>query len=188
MASPEETMMIQQYISAVFDSQSDAEQAVSQLRLAGIDDRSISMIALRDGEHVTTDGAGDQNDLDGDKGFLGKAAAGAGIGAVLGIVALTLPGVGPAIAAGAVASGALGTAAVTGAAAGLAAGSIASVFSDRGVDDVNAEYYERHMQEGGVFLSVDTSDAPVEASSAQEILYRCGGHSSARARTSSAAI
>ena len=180
--------MIQQYVSAVFDTQADAEQAVSQLRLAGIDDSDISMIALRDGEHVATNGAGDEDELDGDSGFLGKAAAGAGIGAVLGVVALALPGVGPAIAAGAVASGALGTAAVTGAAAGLAAGSLASVFSDRGVDHVDADYYERHMQEGGVFVSVDTTDSPVEAMSAQEILYRCGGHSSTRARTPTGAV
>jgi uncharacterized membrane protein len=188
MASQEETKMIQQYVSAVFDTRQEAEEAVSQLRLAGIDDSAMSLIAVHDGEHVATDGAGHDDELDGDKGFLGKAAAGAGMGAVLGVVALSLPGVGPAIAAGAVASGAFGTAAVTGAAAGLAAGSLASVFSDRGVDDVDADYYERHMQEGGVFLSVNTSDAPLEATSAQEILYRCGGHSTARARTPSAAI
>lgn len=179
--------MIQQYVSAVFDTQAEAEQAVSQLRSAGVDDSAISLMALRDGEQVTTNGAGD-DELDGDQGFLGKAAAGAGIGAVLGVVALSLPGVGPAIAAGAVASGALGTAAVTGAAAGLAAGSLASVFSDRGVDHVDADYYERHMREGGVFVSVDTTDAPIEAMSAQEILYRCGGHSSTRARTPSGAV
>jgi hypothetical protein len=182
MASREEKMMARQFVSAVFDTQSEAEQAVSQLRSAGIDDSAISLIVLQDGKHVSTDGAGDENDLDGNKGFLGKAAVGAGIGAALGVVALTLPGVGPAIAAGAIASGAVPTAAITGAAAGLAAGSLASVFSDRGVEGVDADYYERHLEEGGVFVSVDTSDAPIEAAAAQEILYRSGGHSNARAR------
>lgn len=175
--------MTQQYVSAVFDTQSEAEQAVSQLRSAGIEDGAISLIVLRDGERVGTDGGSNEEELDGDKGFLGKAALGAGIGTALGVAALAIPGVGPAVAAGAIASAALPTAAVTGAAAGLAAGSLASVFSDRGVDHVDADYYERHMSEGGVFVSVDTSNAPLEAASAQEILYRCGGHSSARART-----
>jgi len=178
--------MIQQYVSAMFDTRTEAEEAVAQLRLAGINDSAISLIVLHDGEQVSTDGAGHDNDpageLDGDKGFLGKAAAGAGIGAALAVVALTLPGVGPAIAAGAVASGALGTAAVTGAAAGLAAGSLASVFSDRGVDDVDADYYERHLREGGVFVSVDTGNAAIDATAAQDILYRSGGHSSTRTR------
>jgi hypothetical protein len=180
--------MIQQYVSAVFDTQAEAERAVTELRNAGVDDSDISLMVLHDGKNVTTDGAGNEDELDGDQGFLGKAAAGAGIGAVLGVVALALPGVGPAIAAGAVATGAMGTAAVTGAAAGLAAGSLASVFSDRGVDHVDAEYYQRHMQDGGVFVSVNTTDAPIEAMSAQEILYRCGGHSSTRARTPSGAV
>ena len=140
------------------------------------------MIVQQDGDNVTSDGSGLQNDKDGDRGFLGKAALGAGIGTALGVAALAIPGVGPLVAAGAIAAAAIPTAAVTGAAVGLAAGSLASVFSDRDVSGDDADYYQNHLGEGGVFVSVDASDGPIDASRAREILYRSGGHSSAQAK------
>lgn len=176
--------MSHHYVSAVFDTRSEAEHAVSELRSAGIDDGAISLITQRDGKHSATNGAGEDNDLDGNQGFLGKAALGAGVGTALGVAALAIPGVGPLVAAGAIASAAIPAAAVTGAAVGLAAGSLASVFADRGVDDLDAEYYQSHIGKGGIFVSVDTSSAPVETMAAQEILYRAGGHSGSRTRLS----
>ena len=43
------------------------------------------------------------------------------------------------------------------------------------------------VNDGGVFVSVDTRNAGVDASSARDILYNAGGHSSSRAKHTTAA-
>lgn len=178
--------MTMHYVSAVFDTQSEAEHAVSELRDSGIPDTAISLVSQRDGKNHSTDGSGHDTTQD----FLGKAALGAGIGTALGIAALAIPGVGPLVAAGAIAAAAIPAAAMTGAAAGLAAGSLASVFSDRGIGEADAHYYEHNVGQGGVLVTVNSGEVPnsgatgAGGASAQEILYRTGGHSSAQAKLS----
>ncbi len=170
-------------VSAVFDSQSEAERAVSQLRSAGVSDSAVSIIAQQDGKTTTTDGSGAEEAQD----IIGKTALGAGAGTLLGIAALAIPGVGPLIAAGAIASVAIPGAALTGAAVGAAAGGLAGLLSDHGVDQEDATYYEDRVNNGGVFVSVDTRDSGFDAQSARAILYNAGGHSSSRAKDSAIA-
>jgi len=168
-------------VSAVFDNQTDAERAVSQLRQAGVQDSSISVIAQRgEGENaVTTDGSGEEVAKD----VIGTAALGAGAGTLLGIAALAIPGVGPLVAAGAIASAAIPGAALTGAAIGAAAGGVTGILKDHGVSGEDADYYEGRINQGGVFVSVDADGGTVNRQSAEDILYASGGHSSARAKT-----
>ena len=165
-------------VSAVFDNQSEAERAVSQLRSAGVSDSSISIIAQQDGKHTETDGSGAEAATD----VIGKTALGAGAGTLLGIAALAIPGVGPLVAAGAIASVAIPGAALTGAAVGAAAGGLTGLLTDHGVDSEDAGYYEDRVNNGGVFVSVDTREAGVDAGTARGILYNAGGHSSSRAK------
>jgi uncharacterized membrane protein len=167
--------MNQSIASAVFDSRSEAERAVSQLRSAGVRDSDISIVAQHDGKNTSTDGAGEET---GD--FVSKAALGAGAGALLGIAALAIPGVGPLVAAGAIAESAIGGAALTGTAIGAAAGGLSSLLTKHGVSDDDARYYEDRVNQGGVFVSVDSS-ANVDRERVSEILYGAGGHSSSRA-------
>lgn len=170
-------------ISAVFDNQADAQRAVTQLRGAGVQDSEISVIAQAEGEQaVTTDGAGEEVAKD----VIGTAALGAGAGTLLGIAALAIPGVGPFVAAGAIASAAIPGAALTGAAIGAAAGGVAGLLKDHGVSDDDAAYYENSIGQGGVFVSVDASEGSLDRQTAEDILYRSGGHSSGRARTEAA--
>ena len=168
-------------VSAVFDTRTEAERAVTELRSAGLSDDAISIVAQHDGTTTTTDGAGDEST----QGFIGKTAAGAGVGTLLGIAALAIPGVGPFVAAGAIASAAIPAAAVTGAALGAAAGGLTALLTSHGVSDEDAAYYEGRIADGGVFVSADTSDADLTSTDAGDILYRHGGHSSARAKTMS---
>jgi len=170
--------MNQNLVSAVFDSRSEAERAVADLRSAGLNDRAISIIAQHDGENTTTDGAGEEAATD----VIGKTALGAGAGTLLGIAALAIPGVGPLVAAGAIAAAAIPGAALTGAAIGAAAGGIGGLLTDHGVSREDATYYEGRINDGGVFVSVDTSNADLSAERASDILNRNGGHNSARAR------
>lgn len=168
-------------VSAVFDSQSEAERAVSQLRNAGVQDSAISVIAQHEQgqDAVTTDGSGEEVAKD----VVGTAALGAGAGTLLGIAALAIPGVGPLVAAGAIASAAIPGAALAGAAIGAAAGGVTGLLKDHGVSGEDADYYEGRINDGGVFVSVDADGATVNRQAAEDILYSSGGHSSSRSRS-----
>ena len=164
-------------VSAVFDTHAEAERAVSELRASGVNDSAISIVAQHEGKNTSTDGSGADT-----QEFVGKVAMGAGIGTLLGIAALAIPGVGPLVAAGAIASAAIPAAAVTGAALGGAVGGLEKVMTDHGVSSDDASYYQGHINDGGVFVSVDTSAAGVSPDVAADMLYRSGGHSSTRTK------
>jgi len=162
--------------SAVFDSQEDAQRAVTQLRSAGIDDANLSLIAQSG--RTTTTTAGDGEIVDEEQGSILRSILGGGaLGAGLGIAALAIPGVGPLVAAGAIASSAIPGAAVLGAAVGAAAGTLNEVLNSHGVSEEDSAYYGDRVQQGGVFVSVDSSQGGVDTARAQEILYSAGGHS-----------
>ena len=164
--------------SAVFDTQSEAQRAVDDLRSAGVDSDAISVIARQDGDTTVTDGEGEEAAKD----VVGKAAAGAGVGALLGVAALAIPGVGPFVAAGAIAQAAIGGAALTGTAVGAAAGGLAGALEDHGVAREDAGYYNDRLNDGGVFVSVDVTRGGRSASEISDMLHRAGGHSASRAR------
>lgn len=178
--------MSERIASAVFDSREDAQRAIEQLRSAGVRENSISVIGQQ-GEQSShsldrdndseDDGAGEKTGS-----FISKTAAGAGVGALLGVAALAIPGVGPLAAAGAIAETAVGGAALTGTAIGAAAGGLTSVLTDHGVSEDDAHYYEEHINRGGIFVSVNTENAGVDSETARDILYRAGGHSASRTR------
>jgi hypothetical protein len=177
--------------SAVFDSQDEAQRALSELRSAGIDQDAISIIG-RHGEQSSADGTGitgdnDDGSNDGD-GVNGSGAAkgaigGAVGGALLGIAALAIPGVGPLAAAGAIASGAIPGAAAIGAGIGAVGGGLTGLLTDHGVSDEDAKYYEGRIHSGGTFLSVDAEQAAVPIETARDILLRNGGHNASSATT-----
>lgn len=164
-------------VSAVFDNREEARRAVTELRSAGIPEKAISLVGRPDENEI-------QDDEDGaSKGTVAGAVAGGGVaGALLGVAALAIPGVGPLVAAGAIAASAIPTAAAIGAAAGATGGAIARMLSDHEVEGRDAEYYEEHISRGGIFVSVDTRLAEGTAESAQIILERCGGHSASNPR------
>jgi hypothetical protein len=175
--------MSDRIVSAVFDSRDEAERAFSELRSAGVNESSVSIIG-RHGEQSSSDRIGDDDGDAGDKAEdAGKGALGGAVaGGLLGVAALAIPGVGPLAAAGAIASGAIPGAAAIGAGLGAAAGGLTGLLTNHGVSDEDASYYEDRINQGGIFLSVDTDDAGVPPETAREILYRNGGHSSSRQR------
>ena len=171
--------MSRNVVSAVFDDRAEAERAVTELRSAGIPDGAISLVGRPDDQTDEYDG-----DHDGaGKGSVAGAVAGGGVaGAILGVAALAIPGVGPLAAAGAIAASAVPTGAAIGAAAGATAGAIARMLTDHDVEGRDAEYYEQHIERGAIFVSVDSRLAEGQAETAQEILYRNGGHSASQPR------
>jgi uncharacterized membrane protein len=178
--------MNQNIISAVFDSRSEAEAAVQELRSAGVDTDRLSLVGRDDGRTRVSDGSGDVIDDDAGKDAAKGALGGAGLGAILGVAALAIPGVGPLAAAGAIASSAIPGAAAIGAGAGAIAGGLAGYLKNHGVSDEDASYYESRINEGGIFVSVDTGEGDVSPEQARDILARNGGHSASQPRTVSA--
>src|SRR6202167_1269289 len=103
------------------------------------------------------------------------AAAGAGSGVVsggalgwlVGIGALTIPGVGPFIAAGPI------MAALAGAGAGAAAGGLTGALIGMGIPEVEAKQYEGKVRGGNILMSVHAVDGK-EVSRAKEV-FKNGG-------------
>lgn len=169
--------MADNLVSAVFDDRAEAQRAVDELRSAGVQEGAISIVGRPDeADHDDRDGASNAS-------VAGSVAAGGIGGAILGVAALAIPGVGPLAAAGAIAASAAPTAAALGAAAGATGGAIARMLGDHDVDRKDAEYYEEHIERGGVFVSVDTRQAGIDGDTARGILSRCGGHSASSPRT-----
>lgn len=178
--------------SAVFDTRQEAERALSELRSAGIPQEAISIVgrsdeAGTDATRMGTDSTGsitdDRND-EAKSDVVKGGVIGAGTGALLGIAALAIPGVGPLAAAGAIAASAIPTGAAIGAGAGLAAGSIAGLLSDHGVDEEDSRYFEERIHQGGYFVAVHADQAGPSFDQAREILQRNGGHSASQPRMS----
>ena len=171
--------MTKTVVSAVFDDRTEAERAVTELRSAGVPDSAISLVGRPDDHINDDDGDGDGA---GTGSVVGAVAGGGVVGAILGVAALAIPGVGPLAAAGAIAASAAPTAAAVGAAAGATTGAIARMLTDHDVDRSDAEYYEQHIERGGIFVSVDTRLAEGHGETAETILYRNGGHSASAPR------
>ncbi|UZK67813.1 hypothetical protein [Sphingomonas sp. M1-B02] len=167
-------------ISAIFDSNEEAQHAVSELRKLGVNDADLSLIAQAKGTMTTREGGGEITDEEHSnvlRGILGGGALGAG----LGVAALAIPGVGPLAALGAIAATVVPEAMAIGAVAGAAAGTFNESLKKHGVSDDDAAYYGDRLKGGGVLVTANASG--LDREQAQEVLYRNGGHSAARARS-----
>lgn len=178
--------MNKQIAAAVFDSEAEAERAVSELRREGVPDSAIAIISQHDGKTTAHDGGGHDAKHHGDgnaSGLMKGLGIGGGVGALFGLAALAIPGIGPFVTAGflAEALGVAGGAAASGAIVGATAGGLTSVLTDYGVGKDAAADYERRINEGGVFVAVDTGTNPNFASTAAKILQSAGGHVAAAA-------
>ncbi|HVF10343.1 MAG TPA: hypothetical protein VNA16_06055, partial [Abditibacteriaceae bacterium] len=141
-------------VTAVFDSQAQAESAVNDLRSRGVSDAQLSFVSGHGGGGAGA-GAGDGGDAaeGAGKGLL----AGAGVGALFGLGAALIPGVGPFITAGWLAAS-LGTAAggaAAGAIVGATTGAVAGALARSGYSNEEAEYYGGAVEKGGVLVAVD---------------------------------
>jgi uncharacterized membrane protein len=171
-------------VTAIFDSQREAEQAIEALRRIQVADAHLSVVTRRvddveidDQKH--THKHGDSAPTRVAKGMV----AGAGIGALFGLAALAIPGVGPFITAGALAStlGATGGAAAAGAIVGGTSGAIGAALVRAGYTHDEAEYYGSAVERGGILVAVDSED--VSEREVRSILSQYGGRSYTRGAT-----
>lgn len=175
-------------VSGLFDRYDDALTAVNHLQALGIDRASISLVSNNADNRHATEGV--------DTGDVGEdAAAGAGMGAVVGgaggllagLGMFAVPGVGPVIGAGWLVATAAG--AVAGAAAGGAVGGLVGAMTSEGVPESDAHVYAEAVRRGGTLVSARVEEDQVaearaildDASSVplveRERAYRAGGWS-----------
>jgi hypothetical protein len=143
----------------VFPDKQQAEKAIEELKGSGISDGDISCVYRESDGSVVDSESGEKVG----SGVMKGATAGAAIGAIAGLVVATgvLPGLGTLFVAGplATALGLTGATATTvaGAATGAVAGGLVGALKELGVNDVDAELYEDHVEKGEV-LVVSRSD------------------------------
>jgi uncharacterized protein (TIGR02271 family) len=159
-----------QSVVGLYERIEDAQRALQDLRKAGFRSEDISLITRdRDGEYSRGLKGGErQHDTDVTDG----AAAGAGIGAVLGglggllvgLGALAIPGIGPVIAAGPIVS------ALAGAGIGAVAGGLVGALVDLGIPEDHAKIYAEGVEHGNTLVVVRTDAA--QANRASDIMNR----------------
>ena len=152
-------------VVGVFYTRSEAEDAIRDLRTAGFSDDRIGMVARNADGHMVNE----KGDTLAEEGAAAGAVVGAGAGALvrLGILAGTIPVIGPVLAIGT-----LGTLLLN-AAGGAAILGVVGALVGLGIPEDEARYYEGEVH-GGRFLV--TVDADNRTSEAWSILHRSGGY------------
>jgi len=142
-------------ILAVYDTLNTAHAAIRDLTGVGFD-RSDIGVAARD---YNSSDWGEAENVTGAEGSGFGALVGGLTGVVMGLTAITVPGIGAIIAAGPLAA-ALGaaTGGAIGAVAGAATGGLVASLVDLGVPDMEAETYAEHVRRGGALVSVTVRD------------------------------
>lgn len=161
-------------ITRLFDSHTEALNAVEGLERAGVDHNKISLVSNNaDNWHAghkhaggsggplgDRNGGGENDVADGaGKGATTGGLVGGGAGLLAGLGMLAIPGLGPVVAAGWLVSTAVG--AVVGAAAGGAAGGILGALKEAGHSDEEANVYAEGVRRGGTLVSLKASDDEV---------------------------
>jgi uncharacterized membrane protein len=146
------------------------EQIANKIRAAGFSEHDISVLfpdetglrGLNQEEHTKApEGAA--------TGASAGGVLGGGLGWLIEIGSLAIPGVGPFIAAGPI------MAALAGAAVGAAAGGLTGALVGLGIPEYEATQYEGKIREGSILISVHADEGD-EVDRATEIFKREGAH------------
>ena len=147
-----------QQVYGVFANVENAERAISAIKDHGADGNEISVVRRADGKGLANIEQGGSHGItvttaeDATAGALKGGAAGIALGVLAGAIALTIPGVGPILAAGPLWT-AFGAAAATGV-AGAAIGGVVGYLVDQGVPSERAHLYADAIHRGDMLVSV----------------------------------
>jgi uncharacterized protein (TIGR02271 family) len=143
-------------VVGLFDDRASAQNAVRELTAEGLRGDEVSIVSKKpDGkgvevEYVEEDGHKQVEDMA--KGAGTGAAIGGVAALLLSLTALTIPGIGPVLAAGPLA------ALIAGAGVGAAAGGLVSGLKRLGVEDDDANTYAEGLKRGGTLVTVNADD------------------------------
>jgi|SRR5208283_3437745 len=174
--------MANKSVLGIFATRSGVENAITILRNGGFPTTDISVLLP---ENLGTRELATQKSTKAPEGATAGASSGAVIGGALGwlagIGALTIPGLGPFIAAGPI------MAALAGIGVGGALGGVTGALVGMGIPEYEAKRYEGRLEKGGVLLSVHCDDSD-EVSRAKDILQRTGAEDIASTSESTADV
>jgi hypothetical protein len=141
-------------VFGIYRDRSNAEEAVDALRGAGFRNRDVSALLP---DNVGTKDFAHEKNTKAPEGTTTGAATGGLLGGALGwlagIGALSIPGVGPLIAAGPIVG------ALAGVGAGGAVGGLVGALVGMEIPEYEAKRYEGRVREGGILLSVHCDDS-----------------------------
>lgn len=164
-----------QTVVGIFHTPAEAERAVADLMASGFVREQISLIASGEhAEHIKLVGSGVEHVEDIAIGAVGGSLVGGMLGALVGMVVVAIPGIGPVLAAGPLAA-ALGSAGITmavGAGAGVVGGGVLGALTWAGITHDEARVYEEFVRRGGSLVTVQASGD--ERERATTILHRDG--------------
>lgn len=155
-------------VFGIFDTRTEIENAVDQLKISGFRNSDISVL-LPSGEE--TKAFAHERSTKAPEGAATGVTSGMALGGILGWLAgvglLAIPGVGPFIAAGPI------VAAIAGAGVGGAVGGLTGALIGYGIPEYEAKRYETFIKDGGMLISVHVDDSEW-SEKAQDLLEICG--------------
>jgi hypothetical protein len=138
---------MRQTVTALFDHYDDAADAVRRLEDEGVSYRDISIVSNAAGKaQIVPLGSTDDASAGAGAGAGVGAALGGGAGLLAGLGLVTIPGLGPMLAAGWL------LAAAAGATAGAAAGGLIGLLVGAGVSGEDAHVYSEGLRRGGTLV------------------------------------
>jgi uncharacterized membrane protein len=144
-------------IVGTFHDTAEAQRAVQDLMAIGFTNDDISLVFSDPEGHYSNQYTGtevhehDTGDAAATGAVLGGVEGGL-IGVALGLGAFAIPGLGPIIGMGPILAGLIG------AGAGAATGGITGALVERGISDVDADYYAEAVRRGYTLVVVDTPE------------------------------
>jgi hypothetical protein len=138
-------------VVGLFENRTQAESAIRELQSRGVDKSEIG-IAMRDADEMRE--VANTTGVEPGAATAGGAVAGGVIGGGLGLLlsaigAVTVPVIGPIVAAGPLIAG------LTGAGLGAATGGLIGALTEAGVPEEEARVYQTGVERGGVLLTVN---------------------------------
>jgi len=155
----------------LFSTQEQVAAVVSELRSVGFGKEDVSVLFPEPRGARVPAADHEQQDSREANAVAGVGAGGAfggTLGLLLGIAAMTMPGLGIVAAAGPIAG------ALMGAAAGAAVGGLAGHLVGMGIPEAHALHYEGKIGSGSIFVAVHVSD-DAALDRARDILLQQGG-------------
>ncbi|NOK62565.1 MAG: hypothetical protein GFH27_549333n53 [Chloroflexi bacterium AL-W] len=138
-------------VIGIFENTNNVETVTQQLHKDGYTSDDISVLMQPEGSAPEFDA----DHTEANKGMVTGLAVGAAIGGLAGLAALTVPGVGPILAAGPLAAVLTTT---SGAVVGSALGGLIGTFAGLGIPTEQAEAYEEAIRSGGIVVAVRVPD------------------------------
>ncbi len=160
------------FLNAIYPVIAVAEEAVDALVEMGVDRSAIAML-WKANRYIDPDFKLPEGHSRGR--VIGSVSAGGLAAAALGTAILTLPGIGPVAVAGALVASAFSSVATASGIIGATGAAMATMLSDRDVEDVASNHLEEQLRRGRIFVSVDINECGAAKETVGELLETMGG-------------